>query len=68
MFHKNTSRFVYRRKVGILPLCASALREHVPSCGSLSSADASGGAPGNGDGPGPLTQSLSIDKQGGERG
>ena len=50
MFHKNTSRFVYRRKVGILPLCASALREHVSSRGP-------------GGGPGPLTQSLSDEEQ-----
>ena len=52
MFHKNTSRFVYGlfvngRKGGILPLCASALREHVSSRGP-------------GGGPGPLTQSLSY--------
>jgi hypothetical protein len=54
MFHKNTSRFVYGRK-SLPAICASALREHISPRGP-------------GDGPGPLTQSLSIDKQGGERG
>jgi len=71
MFHKNTSRFVYRlfvngRKVGSLPLCASA---------QTSSFDPAAVSRGNGVSrgrvfggrPGPLTQSLSNEEGEGVR-